>query len=1011
MTGWEQTMTQITTNPNSNEKDSKLARRYWCFISYRHTDNTEEGRQWASWLHQQLETYEVPDDLVGTDNDLGEETPTRIYPVFRDEAELSASSDLEAPIKKALENSKVLIVLCSPRVLESTYVAEEIRYYKQLGRSKNIYAVIIEGEPGATLIEGSKCFPDILHYEVGSDGELNKSVTVKPLAADFRLTDGKQGWTTPEAYRQRLLRESKLTHSQIKTVVKEYSEKVETAKLKLISGILSIPFGQLQERDKAYQLAIAQKRAKVRGQLIFVFLVISAIAAVFGWLQNVNYKKAESQRLVYQSQQLSNQSKEHSNLSAVLANQTYPTEESESHLLKLQFENQNINTILHHAAKSVQTTTFCPCGDFIVVVDSSGVIHYWDISKHQKTIVSNNGNKKRALPTFNKDGSRLAFIDNNNQIAVWNRITKSIEISPDTKLMGEVQQFEWVGDKIILRESIEYEFIKLLKKKGKKYDFVDLQILSEENAIVTLNSSGDLEYWNSKTGKLLETTYSTGRTGKHEFYIHEATKKLFLREVPDYEGMTYIYNLDQAGDLSKPEELITKALYSLDSLFTISPDGLKVADNGYGDKEVRLVELDDLSSAITLSGHFGLEHIGDIWNIEFNQDGTLLASSGLDSRVIIWQISAKPKNIVHEVAFTEAIQEQNEAIHEYVLDSKNNLLFTVGPGSHVDIWKINPLKHIDKIPLPSGGGAISIAMNKKTGLIAVGTGENEIFLFHKDRLADGPYKTIPTHTTTKSMFTSADGDVNDDITALEINSTGNLLAAKYRNGPLIIWDLDTLTTVHGTPIDIGESGGGGFCSVKSFFGSRKDLFAYSNSSNETHIWDITGDSHIDSSFPEGDGVIAWNSACSQIAVTNSSSHTLAIWAINPEEKIWETEQPYKGGSINVIKISPDEKYVAAGDTDGLLYIWSRDSGRIVGTPFKIYTGVINFLNFEITDDNKKLIVASHLRDVVTMDLSIPSLTRMACQTVGQSFEELSLQSRRKQPDLLDACKDFYPRFP
>ena len=40
-----------TANLNSN-------RRYAVFLSYRHADNKEQGRQWATWLHQVLEGYD-----------------------------------------------------------------------------------------------------------------------------------------------------------------------------------------------------------------------------------------------------------------------------------------------------------------------------------------------------------------------------------------------------------------------------------------------------------------------------------------------------------------------------------------------------------------------------------------------------------------------------------------------------------------------------------------------------------------------------------------------------------------------------------------------------------------------------------------------------------------------------------------------------------------------------------------------------------------------------------------
>lgn len=32
-----------------------MSRRYSAFISYRHADNTQEGRRWAEWLHRGLE--------------------------------------------------------------------------------------------------------------------------------------------------------------------------------------------------------------------------------------------------------------------------------------------------------------------------------------------------------------------------------------------------------------------------------------------------------------------------------------------------------------------------------------------------------------------------------------------------------------------------------------------------------------------------------------------------------------------------------------------------------------------------------------------------------------------------------------------------------------------------------------------------------------------------------------------------------------------------------------------
>lgn len=76
------------------------ATRAACFISYRHADNQEPGREFLAWLPHAIETYKVPADLVGKGNDRGETIPAQIFPVFRDEEE-SASGDLKENVPRS----------------------------------------------------------------------------------------------------------------------------------------------------------------------------------------------------------------------------------------------------------------------------------------------------------------------------------------------------------------------------------------------------------------------------------------------------------------------------------------------------------------------------------------------------------------------------------------------------------------------------------------------------------------------------------------------------------------------------------------------------------------------------------------------------------------------------------------------------------------------------------------------------------------------------------------------
>lgn len=280
-------------------------RRYAVFLSYRHADNKEPGRQWASWLHQALEGYEVPADLVGTPNNRGEPIPPSLYPVFRDEEELPADADLTRNIRLALEHSELLVVLCSPRAVGSRFVADEIRIFKELGKSERILALMIDGEPNATddpgkaqLGPAAECLPEPLRFGVArDDGSIDWTQRTEPIAADAR-PEGRpvQGWTTGAAYREALVAEG-LPEPQRAEQVRSYEQRLELAKLKVVAGALGVPLGVLTQRDKALQLERARARARgLRRWLTAVGLaaVLAIAGGVVAWLQREEARRQQA---------------------------------------------------------------------------------------------------------------------------------------------------------------------------------------------------------------------------------------------------------------------------------------------------------------------------------------------------------------------------------------------------------------------------------------------------------------------------------------------------------------------------------------------------------------------------------------------------------------------------------------------------------------------------------------------------------------------------------------------
>ena len=121
--------------------------KYFAFISYK-----REDERWAKWLQHKLENYRLPSNLNGR-TDL----PKEIRPVFKDTSEL-IPGNLPEQINEALEQSKYLIVICSPRSAQSEWVNKEIEMFLSMGRTNNIIPFIIEGLPFANETS-NECFP------------------------------------------------------------------------------------------------------------------------------------------------------------------------------------------------------------------------------------------------------------------------------------------------------------------------------------------------------------------------------------------------------------------------------------------------------------------------------------------------------------------------------------------------------------------------------------------------------------------------------------------------------------------------------------------------------------------------------------------------------------------------------------------------------------------------------------------------------------------------------------
>ena len=155
--------------------------KYYAFISY-----SRKNSKAAAYLHKQLEHFRVPVKYVAKEN-----LPPHskfLRPVFRDRRDLEVDEgSFTDDIKVAIEQSRHIIVLCSPESAASRWVNEENKHFLAThnGDFGDIVPVILNGEPGSG--GDTECLPEALR---------TKEITMRNLPSMIpdEGDDEKTGW-------------------------------------------------------------------------------------------------------------------------------------------------------------------------------------------------------------------------------------------------------------------------------------------------------------------------------------------------------------------------------------------------------------------------------------------------------------------------------------------------------------------------------------------------------------------------------------------------------------------------------------------------------------------------------------------------------------------------------------------------------------------------------------------------------------------------------------------------
>ncbi|MGD8590517.1 MAG: TIR domain-containing protein, partial [Chromatiales bacterium] len=645
--------------------------KYWAFISYSNKD-----RRWGQWMRRRLENYRISKDLRGREFPDGMLLDKRLRPVFLDRDELSSSADLSQSIKDALNESRCLVVLCSPHAANSAWVNKEVEAFRDMGKSERIFPVILAGEPNSDDPD-TECFPPALR------------LPFEPLAADFRKSgDGK---------------------------VRGF--------LKILAAIARLDLDQLYQRHER-----AARRSRFAwGTIALSLILVFGLLAVVAWWQRDLAQHANristARYLASRSQALRTEDIHLSRSLAAEGSVLLDSVETRRALFDtMQFSPSIYRFLATERQGWGQYVTISPDGEQAAYTSGAGDVWVWELD-HKHLLLHLQTKNHRPIH-FSNDGKFLYRVDQAGDVEKWRISTGEMVQHLDLKLQGfnfsgraPEAFFHPDGSLVAITTSTQLRLFSL--DSGKALS----PLLPLKDGVDTLDFSADgkraayardrlITLFEIQTGKIISQTkisdgYVTGLGLSPDLSqaLAEIQSSSNPLQVPGMvgksAGVAFIDLVNQ-----KPASRLLPLHHGSVTSVVFSQDGRIVAS---GDREGRIVLLDaDNHEMIELlHGHQKV-----ITDISFSYDAKRMVSGDISGTAIVWDLSDIREENVNS-PFGELIADRSARITSMdVVKSRNDIVVADNSG-RVSLFDLDGVE-TERV-LRSGSGFVPIAYTVSVG--------------------------------------------------------------------------------------------------------------------------------------------------------------------------------------------------------------------------------------------------------------------------------------------------------
>ena len=401
--------------------------RYFAFISYQRSDE-----EYARWLHHQLETYRLPSNLKTE-----EPLPESLRPLFLDEEELSGGN-LREEINHALDESRYLIVLCSPNSAKSVWVDKEVRRFIVKGRVDNVIPVIVSGQPYSG--DEDECYVPALQELRGTDmeplgintryGREMSSVKLVARMLSLRFDDLWQRYEREkEAEMQRLLREKRRLQRLESKYLAEKSmlmtsmgdsclaQKLALSALPLDLSDPDRPY--VRDAEVALRKAVSSRAIMFRGHKGRVrrvcFSPDGTMLASSSDDRSMRLWKVETGSEVYKVDQIGRA------YSVAFSSDGREVAVASHSKKVIVWRNGNHKSMKCHK-EAVMSAVFHPDGKSIMSSSLDGTVRVWNIVSGEESLTIRVGAEVRHA-SYSSDGEKILTISGDGFIRIWSAAT------------------------------------------------------------------------------------------------------------------------------------------------------------------------------------------------------------------------------------------------------------------------------------------------------------------------------------------------------------------------------------------------------------------------------------------------------------------------------------------------------------------------------------------------------------------------------------------------------------